>query len=136
MTTKPTPSRARRPRTAAAPRRAGAGSAATTPRKRTPRGMPDEVFAELLESVREGGRILRGEQAPSRRFAVADDEPDAAAIRERMHLSQTRFALLLGISPRTLQGWEQKRRAPKGAERTLLRMAARHPETLLELARG
>ncbi len=105
-----------------------------TTRPRAARGLPDAAFANLLESVREGGRILRGEQPPSRRFAVAEDEPDVVAIRERMQLSQTRFALLLGISPRTLQGWEQKRRTPKGAERTLLRVAARHPEALLELA--
>ncbi len=109
-------------------------TAPATPRTRPARGLPDDAFADLLESVREGGRILRGEQPPSRRFAVAEDEPDVVAIRERMQLSQTRFALLLGISPRTLQGWEQKRRAPKGAERTLLRVAARHPEALLELA--
>lgn len=129
MTTKPKPTGAKRPRTAA-PRKRAVGVA------RAPRAMPDDVFAELLESVREGGRILRGEQPPSRTFTVHDDEPDVAAIRERMRLSQTGFARLLGISPRTLQGWEQKRRAPKGAERTLLRVAARHPEALLELARG
>lgn len=98
------------------------------------RGLPDDVFAELLESVREGGRILRGEQAPARAYEVDLSDPDVAAIRERMGLSQSRFAYLLGISPRTLQGWEQGRRAPKGAERTLLRIAAKHPDALLDVA--
>lgn len=32
--------------------------------------MNDELFAELLESVREGGAILRGEKAASRRFEI------------------------------------------------------------------
>lgn len=132
MPTKPKPAGAKRP-SAATPRPWAAGAAREP---RAPQAMPDDVFAELLESVREGGRVLRGEQPPSRRFTVADDAPDVAAIRERMRLSQTGFARLLGISPRTLRGWEQRRRAPKGAERTLLRVAARHPEALLELARG
>lgn len=100
-----------------------------------PRGLPADAFAELLDSVREGGRILRGEAPPSRRHVVAEPAPDVAAIRERLGLSQSRFALLFGISPRTLQGWEQGRRAPKGAERTLLRVADAHPEALLELVR-
>lgn len=32
--------------------------------------MSEEMFAELLESVREGGAILRGEKKPSRVFVV------------------------------------------------------------------
>jgi putative transcriptional regulator len=49
-------------------------------------------------------------------------------------LSQVRFAALLGVSPRTLQDWEQGRRQPTGAAKTLLRVAERHPEVLRELA--
>ena len=44
------------------------------------------------------------------------------------------FAALLGVSPRTLQDWEQGRREPTGAAKTLLRVAERHPEVLRELA--
>jgi transcriptional regulator with XRE-family HTH domain len=43
-------------------------------------------------------------------------------------------AALLGVSPRTLQDWEQGRREPTGAAKTLLRVAERHPEVLRELA--
>lgn len=49
-------------------------------------------------------------------------------------LSQAEFAKLLGVSVRTLQEWEQGRRAPSGAAATLLRIAARHPAALMELA--
>lgn len=49
--------------------------------------------------------------------------PDVAGIRERTGLSQARFAALLGVSVRTLQDWEQGRRAPSGAARTLLMVA-------------
>jgi len=60
--------------------------------------------------------------------------PDVGAIREKTGLSQSRFAALLGVSVRTLQDWEQGRRAPSGAARTLLVIADRNPRVLLEVA--
>ncbi|MGH8865805.1 MAG: helix-turn-helix domain-containing protein [Burkholderiales bacterium] len=60
--------------------------------------------------------------------------PDVAEIRERTGLSQSRFATLLGVSVRTLQDWEQGRRAPSGAARTLLLVADRNPRALLDVA--
>lgn len=57
-----------------------------------------------------------------------------AEVRTRSGLTQSQFASLLGVSPRTLQEWEQGRRAPSGAAKTLLRVAQAHPEVLRELA--
>ena len=93
--------------------------------------MDEKLFDELLESVRQGGAILRGERDPSRRFEV--DDPDVAAIRGGYGLSQAQFAALLGISVRTLQNWEQGRRSPRGPARVLLHVAAKHPEALLDV---
>ena len=90
--------------------------------------MRDELLAELLASVREGGAILRGEVAPSRTFMV--DGLDVKRIRENYHLSQSQFALLLGISVKTLQNWEQGRRTPEGPARVLLQVAAKHPDAV------
>ena len=92
--------------------------------------MKDELFEELVASVREGGAILRGENeaAAETRF----EDPDVAAIREEYGLSQAKFAALLGISVRTLQNWEQGRRHPQGPARVLLRVAARHPRAVLD----
>lgn len=59
--------------------------------------------------------------------------PDAAVARAKVGLSQQDFALLLGVSPRTLQDWEQGRREPTGAARTLLRVAVANPKVLLAL---
>lgn len=60
--------------------------------------------------------------------------PGVAEIREATGLSQARFAALLGVSVRTLQDWEQGRRAPSGAARTLLLIAHKNPKALLEVA--
>lgn len=93
--------------------------------------MNEDLFAELLESVREGGAILRGEKAPSRKFEIA--APDVKHIRERYQLSQSEFAALLGVSIKTLQNWEQGRRTPHGAARVLLQVAARHPQAVWDV---
>ena len=92
--------------------------------------MKAELFQELLESVREGGAILRGEKEPSRAFSF--EELDIKAIRRRYEMSQVKFASLLGVSKRTLEGWEQGRRKPHGPARRLLQIAARHPEAVLD----
>ncbi len=60
--------------------------------------------------------------------------PSVSSIREKTGLSQSRFAALLGVSVRTLQDWEQGRRAPSGAARTLLLVAHRNPGVLLDVA--
>ena len=93
--------------------------------------MNEDLFAELLESVRAGGAILRGEKAPSRKFEIAT--PDVKHIRERYQLSQSEFAALLGVSIKTLQNWEQGRRTPHGAARVLLQVAARHPQAVWDV---
>lgn len=95
--------------------------------------MSEELFEELLESVREGGAILRGEKEGSRTFVV--DVPDVKIIRENYDLSQSEFAALLGISVKTLQNWEQGRRNPHGAARVLLQVAAKHPEAVWDVVK-
>jgi len=92
--------------------------------------MPSEIEQfqnDLLESIRQ---MKRGKAARVTNVPV----PAAAEARSRMGLSQEDFARLLGVSARTLQDWEQGRREPTGAARTLLRVAVSHPEVLLSLA--
>ncbi len=86
-----------------------------------------EAFkADLLEAVRDmkAGRAARETQVTL---------SPVAETRMRTALSQTQFALLLGVSVRTLQEWEQGRRQPSGAAQSLLRVAQAHPEVLREL---
>jgi putative transcriptional regulator len=60
-------------------------------------------------------------------------ESPVARARVISQLSQVQFATLLGVSKRTLREWEQDRREPSGAVKTLLKVAERHPEVLREL---
>jgi putative transcriptional regulator len=82
--------------------------------------------AELLASVRQ---MKAGKVGRIHRVTVSG----IAEARARSGLSRQRFAELLGVSPRTLQEWEQGRRHPSGAARSLLTIAARRPEVLREV---
>jgi putative transcriptional regulator len=83
------------------------------------------IGLEILEGIRE---IKRGEHG---RVTII---PSVSSVREKTGLSQGEFARLLGVSVRTLQEWEQGRRAPSGAARTLLMIAAKNPRALLDVA--
>lgn len=95
--------------------------------------MRDELFNELVASVREGGAILRGELKPARSTRI--EVPNIKRIRENYKLSQGQFAGMLGISTATLQNWEQGRRTPKGAARVLLQVAAKHPDAVWDVVK-
>jgi putative transcriptional regulator len=95
--------------------------------------MKEELFNELVASVREGGAILRGEVAPARQFVI--DGPNVKQIRANYKLSQSEFAALLGISVATLRNWEQGRRTPDGPARILLQVAAKHPDAVWDVVR-
>jgi putative transcriptional regulator len=95
--------------------------------------MKEELFDELVASVKEGGQILRGEKEASRTFPY--NHLDIKHIRENYNLTQAQFAALLGISVRTLRNWEQGRRIPEGPAMVLLRVADKHPEAVLDAAR-
>lgn len=91
--------------------------------------MPSEIEKfqqDLLESVKQ---MRRGEAARTTRVELSE----ASEARAKVGLSQKAFAELLGVSTRTLQEWEQGRRSPTGAAKTLLRVAAAHPEVLQKL---
>lgn len=78
---------------------------------------------DLLESVRQ---MKAGKAAKTTDVQLTP----AADARAKVGVSQVAFASLLGVSVRTLQDWEQGRREPSGAARTLLRIAAQSPEAV------
>jgi putative transcriptional regulator len=85
-------------------------------------------FDNLVTSIRQAGRIRRGEVKPSRVNQFAP--PDIRAIRRRLGQSQTEFARMIGVSVATLQNWEQGRRQPEGPARALLKVAAVNPQAV------
>jgi putative transcriptional regulator len=96
--------------------------------------MRKKDFDELVASVRQAGRIRRGEETPSR---VTEVPPvDVKAVRRRLGKSQAAFARMIGVSVATLQNWEQGRRRPKGPARALLRVAAANPEAVAAVLAG
>ena len=92
--------------------------------------MDKELFNDLLESVREAGKIVRNEQLPSREYSLA--EPDVKAIRRKTGFSQSKFATLIGVSVRTIQNWEQGHRYPTGPAKVLLRIVHADPESVIK----
>jgi putative transcriptional regulator len=90
-----------------------------------------DLNAELLEAAQQLRKGQLGRVSVLTRDKRVIESP-VAKIRVGTQLSQAKFATLLGISLRTLQDWEQGRRSPSGAAKTLLRVAEKHPEILME----
>ena len=86
-----------------------------------------DVWQEVLDGVR---HIKAGR---GKRTRVQPRSP-IVQVRVKAGLTQAQFATLLGVSPRTLEQWEQGRRVPSGAAKTLIRVAEKHPDVLRELA--
>jgi putative transcriptional regulator len=86
-----------------------------------------DIWQEVLDGTREikAGRGKRLEVEPRSRILRA---------RLKSGFTQAQFAALLGVSKRTLEQWEQGRREPSGAAKTLIRVAELHPEVLREIA--
>ena len=92
--------------------------------------MNKQMFDELIESVREAGKIHRGEKSAARAFSF--DPLDVKKIREQTGLSQSAFSALIHVSIRTLQNWEQGRRSPNGPALALLTILKKDPKHAIE----
>jgi putative transcriptional regulator len=96
--------------------------------------MDKEMFEELVASVLEMDEIVKGKKNGFRRFEFPD--PEVKLIRERLGVSQDTFAIILGVSKRTVENWEQGRRNPTGPARSLLRIVEADPEYALRALRA
>ena len=92
--------------------------------------MNEKDFNNLVESIKEAGKIKRGELTPSRRFEFSP--LDIKTIREKLNKSQSEFALMIGVSVSTLQNWEQGRRKPEGPAKALLKVASKNPKAVMD----
>lgn len=101
--------------------------------------MSEEAFAELKEAMDDALAFERGNRRELKVTRIQAPRPpkamsprDIARIRQRLNCSQAVFAMMLNISPKTIQAWEQGAREPGDAALKLLTIAKNHPEVLLE----
>jgi len=101
--------------------------------------MEKELFNELISSVREAGRISRGESKAKRvhvsnaqrtNLRKAFKPAQIVRLRARLKMSQAELASLMLISKATLQSWEQGRRKPEGPALALIRVMNKNPEAV------
>jgi putative transcriptional regulator len=101
--------------------------------------MSDETFGELMESAEQALAYERGAREGHRVTRVAIPKPprpmssgEIARLRKRLKYSQSVFARVLNVSPKTVQAWEQGVRVPSDAALKLLTIAKKYPEVLLQ----
>lgn len=97
-----------------------------TERQLLERDSKRDIGAELLQAVREMKTGKRG-------HVYEVEVSPVVEARHKVGLSQAQFAMLLGVSTRTLQDWEQGRREPSGAAKSLLKVAKKRPDVLREI---
>jgi putative transcriptional regulator len=85
----------------------------------------------IASSAREVAAHLRGEITLASYKVVVPDQVDVAALRARLDLSQSEFALAFGLDLSAVQAWEQRRRRPDRTARILLAVIAREPEAVV-----
>jgi putative transcriptional regulator len=91
--------------------------------------MNDKDFQKLVESVKQMGSIMRGENGPHRRTVLST--VNVKGLRERLGLTQKQFSGMIGVSIKTLQNWEQGRREPEGPAKALLRVVEKEPQAVM-----
>lgn len=97
---------------------------------------PEEVIPQLKDIAEDLITYLAGKGQLLPEPPIHSANPDPAAIRSAMGLSQTKFAKLIGVSVRTLHKWEQHTSSPSGAAKTLLKIAATNPHSVREALRS
>ena len=92
--------------------------------------MKGNDFKDLLTSIDQARKIHKGKLKPGRIFKF--NPVVVKNIRKKLHVSQSEFAYLIGVSINTLQNWEQGRRKPDGPALALLKIAEANPETVMD----
>jgi putative transcriptional regulator len=93
--------------------------------------MNGKDFELLVESIQEGGKILRKEKEPARTFVFSP--PDIKGIRKNVKATQIEFASMIGVSVAILRNWEQGRRTPEGPALALLKVASEDPQYIKKI---
>lgn len=89
-------------------------------------------FKRLMEGLEEAHALVEG-RAHHMRITRPGVAVDVRRVRAKLGITQPKMALLLGISTSGLRKWEQGKRLPSGAALTLLRVADKFPEAVLQV---
>jgi len=92
--------------------------------------MKDREFSKLVASIKEAGQIKHNLKKAYRITEITP--PSIKATRKKLNLSQSEFAMMIGVSISTLQNWEQGRREPDGPAKALLKIASKNPEAVMD----
>ena len=92
--------------------------------------MKKNDFKEFLNSIDQARKIHKGRLRPGRVFKF--NPVVVKNIRKKLHVSQSKFAYMIGVSINTLQNWEQGRRKPEGPAMALLKVAETDPKTVMK----
>ena len=92
--------------------------------------MDKQLFTDLVQSLKEASSIRKGTRAASRRITLVT--PHVRDVREQTGLTQIEFARVMRVSVKTLQNWEQDRRAPTGPASALIKIVSAAPELALK----
>ena len=95
--------------------------------------MDEKLFERLVKSTEQAIEISEGKIKPNRTFTFELPDDIKAIRRNKLHMSQDKFAAMLGVSVRTLQEWEQGRRKPSGAAKSLLKIASYAPDVVIKV---
>ncbi len=99
--------------------------------------MKDEDFKELLGSVRQMGRYLKGKKVAGVRVAYHSRPATAKEVRETrtkiLKVTQEEFASIIGEGVGAVRTWEQGVRNPGGAATKLIRFLKQHPHYAKDL---
>ncbi len=94
------------------------------------------AYEKIMAGLEDALAYADGDSARGMAHQVKVADVDITHLREKLGLSQDRFAALFGLSPRTLRNWEQGVRHPQGAARILLQVIDREPEAVMRALRG
>ena len=92
--------------------------------------MDKQLFTDLVQSLKEASSIRKGKRAALRRITLVT--PHVRDVREQTGLTQIEFARVMRVSVKTLQNWEQDRRAPTGPASALIKIVSAAPELALK----